>query len=236
MWKIYSRNSKQKRTLAIPQDLVAASDAAKKSQQMYKDSPALLAICLRGKEEPFKKLLRVEWAKARASPEFRSSGATSNLVYTCLEKVIHRLAAKQQLKALDIWALHVGKNVSHHSGWLATLQKIHILQKVTSWSSGVLVFGRERGWYRILPFGKPFESAFQRQLTLGKILQAMPLLLQLLLPLLLLLVLLLLVATAAAGGIQPRSRGALGADGGRRVLENHVNACSLHLHDGLSGH
>ena len=174
MWKIYSRTSKQKRTLVIPQDLVAARHAVKWSRQMYKDSPALRAICLRGKEEPFKDLLRRVWADARASAEFRSSGATPKLVHACLEKVIHRMAAREYLECLDVWTRDVGKNVSHHSGWLATMQKLQILKKVTSWGSGVLVLGRERNWYRVLPFGERFIGAFQHHLKLGEILQAMP--------------------------------------------------------------
>jgi hypothetical protein len=54
-----------KKNVYIRADLSAAILAAKESKHMYNDSPALLAICLRGKVEPFKKFLSQEWESCK---------------------------------------------------------------------------------------------------------------------------------------------------------------------------
>ena len=73
LWKVYSRSSKGGNVVCLPADLVAAIQAAKESQHMYQDSPALLAICLRGKDDPFKTVLRQEWMRRSSGVQAGSS-------------------------------------------------------------------------------------------------------------------------------------------------------------------
>ena len=175
LWKVYSCSSTGKPVVCIPSDLVAASQAAQKSKQMYQDSPAWLAICLRGKEGPFKEILRREWKSHRSGVQ--SSGVDPKLAHTCLQKVVRCMAAVARRKTLDAWATNIGKNVSHHSGWLATCQKLQVIAKVRedARGSGVLVLGKERARYKLLPYNaKSFGTAFKRNELLGSILQNMP--------------------------------------------------------------
>ena len=172
---MYSRSSKGKPVVCTPEDLVAAIQAAKKSKQMYQDSPFWLATCLRGKDGPFKEFLRQEWASQGSSVP--SSGVDPKLAHTCLQKVLRRMAAVGVRKTLDAWATNIGKNVSYHSGWLATCQNFKVIKKVgkTATGSDVLVLGKNRGRYKLLPYNaKSFGRVFKRNELLGSILQNMP--------------------------------------------------------------
>jgi len=158
LWKVFSRSSKGKKVVCLPADLSAAILAAKESKQMYKDSPALLAICLRGKVEPFKKFLRQEWESCKSYVQ--SSGVDPELTYMCLQNVVRRMAAPGMRKTLDLWADNIGKNVSHHSGWLANCLKLHVIEKVAdnARGSGVLVLGKDRGRYKLLVLGSILQN------------------------------------------------------------------------------
>ena len=161
--------------MCFPSDLNEAILAAKLSKQMYRDSPALLAIDLRGKDGPFKQFLREEWTSLRSGVQ--SCGVQPQLVHKCLQKVIRRMARRGVMKTLDLWAHHIGKNVSHHSGWLSACQKMNVLQKVANDASGsgVLVLGKDRQRYKLLPYSAElFDRAFKRHEQLGAILQKMP--------------------------------------------------------------
>jgi len=95
----------------------------------------------------------------------------------CLQNVVRRMAAPGMRKTLDLWADNIGKNVSHHSGWLANCLKLHVIEKVAdnARGSGVLVLGKDRGRYKLLPYNdKLFGDAFKRNEQLGSILQNMP--------------------------------------------------------------
>jgi hypothetical protein len=122
-----------------------------------------------------KKFLRQEWVSCTSGVQ--SSGVDPKLAYMCLQNVVRRMAAPGMRKTLDLWADNIGKNVSHHSGWLATCLKLHVIEKVAdnARGSGVLVLGKDQGRYKLLVYNdKLFGDAFKRNEQQGSILQNMP--------------------------------------------------------------
>jgi hypothetical protein len=56
-----------------------------------------------------------------------------------LQNVVRRMAALGMRKTLGLWTHNIGKNVSHHSGWLATCLRLHVKEKVADNARGSAV-------------------------------------------------------------------------------------------------
>ena len=101
----------------LPGDAAAAVEHTTLSAAMYKSHPALLVACLRGKDRPWKQALLAAWRAQRSCKVDAGD-------------VLRDAATRMSNRNMAVWTLNVGRNVSHHSGWLAMLQQKGIVKKL----------------------------------------------------------------------------------------------------------
>ena len=94
----------------LPGDAAAAIEHTTLSAAMYQAHPALLVACLRGKDRPWKQALLAAWRAKRSCTV--DAGDVLRDAATCMSN-----------RNCAVWTLNVGRNMSHHSGWLAMLQQ-----------------------------------------------------------------------------------------------------------------
>ena len=130
LWWIYSHTSTGLRCEVLPGDLQATIDYRKSSAKSFAKCPALFVASLRGKEGPWHQCIQKAWQ------QYEKGSVRSGVPFSCLTVSDEDVACLLQSAARGMvhvnrapWVANVGRNVSHHSGWLMFLMQKGLLVK-----------------------------------------------------------------------------------------------------------
>lgn len=136
---------------SVPGD-VAATLQQPRFRELLHTEPALYVLGLLGKEGPWKAALATAGSSPAGSNVSQlSSGARGGVaVWSVRYGMIVQTVREMALIDRSHWTANVGRNVSHHQGFLAVLQRFGILTKLSHSisSKGALRFGGD-GVYSI---------------------------------------------------------------------------------------
>lgn len=127
-----------------PGDITAAIEAAKSHKDMFASEPGLHLASIQGKYQPWKEKLHQAWMEEVAGqPQQWGPGVLGSKLTECqrgrrLYAVLVRAARSLDSVDYQVWVTHCGRNVSHHSGFLAMLQALDLLTMEPEGSPGVL--------------------------------------------------------------------------------------------------
>lgn len=167
LWHIYSHCSRGRRVVVLPGDLEAAIRFRKLHSSTFKQCPALFVASLRGKELPWYEALQKAWRQLKGVSR---SGVTKSAVsYHDVATVLQGAARLMVGVNRKAFVENLGRNVSHHSGWLPFLLQKGLLRKWggSSRRSGVLHFGGS-GHYTIAPITATVLSKIQAMGATGQ--------------------------------------------------------------------
>ena len=105
----------------LPGDLKSALTSIVRKEPWFKRAPALYAVFLMLKSGPWRDALLSE-AKL-AFPKSNGAPPTTRAIHRVIVQAIHAVDLSQHA----LWSAHCGKNLSHHHGPLACLQRVGIL-------------------------------------------------------------------------------------------------------------
>ena len=112
----------------VPGDLQAAVRAMREHSAMFFAEPGLELASIQGKYMPWKETLFIAWQEhCEQHPELWSPGVALTERATRTAAVVSWAARAMHGKPLESWALHCGKKVGYHSGFLPLLSRMGIV-------------------------------------------------------------------------------------------------------------
>ena len=126
-----------------PGDITAAILAAKLHKNMFLSEPGLHLASIQGKYQPWKDKLYQAWLEEVAGqPDQWGPGVLEPRLTECqrsrrLYAVLVRAARSLDGFNYQVWVAHCGRNVSHHSDFLAMLQALDVLTMEPEGGPGV---------------------------------------------------------------------------------------------------
>ena len=181
LWHIYSHCSRGRRTVVLPGDLQTAIKFRKLHENTFKQCPALLVASLLGKELPWYSAIQDAWSQRTSGTACRRSGVRRSGVAESAvtdREVAEILQAAARLMVgvnRKVFVQNLGRNVSHHSGWLPFLLQRRLLKKRRGRprGSGFLHFGGE-GRYTVAPITSLVLSKVRAMSATGQVLLNLP--------------------------------------------------------------
>ena len=169
LWRVYSRNRHGRRCEALPSDLKAAIQFRRKHGQVFRRCPALYVASLKGKETPWYQAVQSAW-----QDYCKCSGVpTSSVPDADVAAILQSAAQKMEGVDRTMFTQNIGRNVSHHMGWLAFMLSKKLLRKHKgSRRSGVLTFGENS--YQKAPITKRARLIMSDMHATGSVLLDLP--------------------------------------------------------------
>lgn len=169
LWWVYSHCSAGRRCEVLPGDVTAMMKYKNLLADAFERCPGLFVALLRGKEGPWYAAVLVAWGrycKRSAVPK------SSDVPAEGLAFILQSAAREMTFACRDRWTENVGRNVSHHSGWIALLLQKGLLRKAQSARKLDLV-KVSGGIYKIAPVTAAVLSNMQKMSAAGKVLLEM---------------------------------------------------------------
>jgi hypothetical protein len=127
----------------LPGDIEQSILSETEHRQMFDSEPALWLLSLHGKYGPWKRCLFQAWQAGGAGVAggVRRAGGAGEAGdipqrAACILQVLHRavlLMAAVSREERQAWTTHCGRNVAHHSGYLALLQDLKVVSQKQHW-------------------------------------------------------------------------------------------------------
>jgi hypothetical protein len=114
----------------VPGDVASAITNETQMADMYLQEPALRCINLQGKYAPWSTATYTSWASHERKPagKNRMHSKTVDTRALAIWEILTLAVQTINLEPMAVWNRNCGRKVSHHSGYLALLLRLKIVQ------------------------------------------------------------------------------------------------------------